>query len=333
MGLATPTAIMVALGRAATNGILIRGGDTLERLGYVEHIAFDKTGTLTHGHLHFHGLTTHNGAPADEAAAILVGIQSGSSHPIASSIRRYYQGSTLTPATVNDIKERKGIGIEGRLSDGSLVKCGGRKLMLELGLDADFDVALFKNETLIATLSLADDMRKEAPHVVSQLHALGISTSLISGDRLNKCEQLAKHVGISQVLSEQLPHEKLASIRSIQKEKLVGFVGDGINDAPTLAEASVGISIASASDVAIHSAQVLLSGNSIAALPKAIRLARITNSTIRQNLFWAFFYNVIAIPFAALGYISPVAGALIMTGSDVIIVANSLRIKYRSLSQ
>jgi Cu+-exporting ATPase len=333
MGLATPTAIMVALGRAATNGILIRGGDTLERLGYVEHIAFDKTGTLTQGQLHFNELTPHNGTPTDEAAAILVGLQSGSSHPIAHSIRRHYQGSTLTPAIANDIKERKGIGIEGRLNDGSLVKCGGRKLMLELGLDAEYDLALFKDNTLIATLSLGDDVRKESPQVVSQLHALGISTSLISGDRAHKCESLAKHVGIETVISEQLPHEKLEALRAIQKEKSVGFVGDGINDAPTLAEASVGISIASASDVAIHSAQVVLSGNSIAALPKAVRLARITNSTIRQNLFWAFFYNVIAIPFAACGYISPVAGALIMTGSDVIIVANSLRIKYRSLSK
>lgn len=332
MGLATPTAIMVALGRAATNGILIRGGDTLERLGFVEHIAFDKTGTLTQGQLHFSGITTHNGSSAEDAAAILVGLQSGSSHPIATSIRRHYQGSTLTPATVTDIKERKGVGIEGKLQDGSTVRCGGRKLMLEQGITDDFDLALFKNESLIATLSLTDDMRKESPQVISQLHALGISTSLISGDRSDKCQLLAKNVGITEVLSEQLPQHKLEAIRAIQKEKYVGFVGDGINDAPTLAEASVGISIASASDVAIHSAQVLLSGNSIAALPKAVRLARITNSTIRQNLFWAFFYNVIAIPFAALGYISPVAGALIMTGSDVIIVANSLRIKYRSLS-
>jgi Cu+-exporting ATPase len=333
MGLATPTAIMVALGRAATNGILIRGGDTLERLGYIEHIAFDKTGTLTRGDLHFEGLTTHNGVSAEEAASILVGIQSGSSHPIANSIRRHYQGSTLIPAAVIDIKERKGIGLEGRLGDGSLIKCGGRKLLLEQGVNDNFDLALFKNDMLIATLSLTDDVRKEAPQVIAELHSLGLTTSLISGDLARKCEPLAKHVGISTVLSEQLPAQKLDAIRSIQQERSVAFVGDGINDAPTLAEASVGISIASASDVAIHSAQVLLSGNSIAALPKAIRLARITNSTIRQNLFWAFFYNVIAIPFAALGYISPVAGALIMTGSDVIIVANSLRIKYRSLAK
>jgi Cu+-exporting ATPase len=332
MGLATPTAIMVALGRAASNGILIRGGDTLERLGRIQHVAFDKTGTLTRGELHIDKLLTENGTHGDEAAAILVGLQSGSSHPIAASIRKHYEGSTLVPANVHDIRERKGIGIEGRLSDGTPVSCGGPKLMKEMGIDLAADLALFKNNSLIATLTLRDEMRKEAPQVVSQLHALGLSTSLISGDRAPKCEALAGHVGITTIHAEQLPEQKLEVIREEQKGKLVAFVGDGINDAPTLAEATVGISVASASDVAIHSAQVLLSGNSISALPKAVRLARITTSTIKQNLFWAFFYNIIAIPFAALGYISPVAGALIMTGSDVIIVANSLRIKYRSIS-
>jgi Cu+-exporting ATPase len=333
MGLATPTAIMVALGRAASNGILIRGGDTLERLGHVQHIAFDKTGTLTRGELHIDKLLPLNGVQGDEAAAILVGLQSGSSHPIAASIRKHYAGSTLIPVTVQEIRERKGIGIEGILSDGTRVSCGGPKLMDELGVRLAADLALFKGTTIIATLTLRDKMRAEAPHVISQLHALGLSTSMISGDRAQKCSELAGHLGIEAVHAEQLPEEKLQVLRAKQQEKLVAFVGDGINDAPTLAEAAVGISVASASDVAIHSAQVLLSGNSISALPKAVRLARITNSTIKQNLFWALFYNVIAIPFAALGFISPVAGALIMTGSDVIIVANSLRIKYRRISE
>jgi Cu+-exporting ATPase len=163
---------------------------------------------------------------------------------------------------------------------------------------------------------------------------MGLSTSLVSGDTKERCESVGGKLGISNIQPEKLPEQKLAYLRLLQASTSGGaaFVGDGINDAPTLAEASVGISLSSGSDVAMHSAQVLLSGDTLAHLPDAIRLSQITVTTIKQNLFWAFFYNILTIPLAALGYLSPLQGALLMTLSDVVIVGNSLRIKARRLS-
>jgi Cu+-exporting ATPase len=188
-----------------------------------------------------------------------------------------------------------------------------------------------KNGTLIASLSLHDELRPEAATVIKKLQALGVSVSMISGDRAQKCADAAADLGITAVYAEKLPEEKLVVIRELQADASIAYVGDGINDAPTLAEASVGISLSSASDVARHSAQLVLTGNTLSALPAAISLARLTVQTIKQNLFWAFFYNITTIPLAALGYIAPLAGALMMTASDVVIVANSLQIKLRKL--
>jgi Cu+-exporting ATPase len=330
MGLATPTAIMVALGRAATSGFLIRGGDTLERLAKIKHIAFDKTGTLTRGALTLGKLSTHNGASENEARSALAALQLGSSHPIAKAIVSAYkefQGAL----SLREISETRGVGIEGIDSLGARYVCGGKRIAARFGVSTSDDLVLIKDGVLLASLSLRDELRPEAVAVITKLRALGITVSMISGDQADKCAEAAAELGITEVHSEKLPEEKLAVIRELQSHAPIAYVGDGINDAPTLAEASVGVSLSSASDVARHSAQVVLTGNTLAALPATISLARLTVQTIKQNLFWAFFYNLTAIPLAALGYIAPLAGALMMTASDVVIVANSLQIKLRRL--
>lgn len=334
MGLATPTAIMVALGRAAQTGILIRGGDTLERLQKVSHIAFDKTGTLTTGNLAVRDLKTFNGCSPVEAQSLIVALQRHSSHPIAQALLRAYDKPGLPIQRLQDVQETKGVGIQGRSSNGEQYSCGGARIATQYNVSTNDDLVLFKDGTLVASLSLQDDVRPEASITLQRLKSLGLSASLVSGDRADKCAALGGKLGIETVKAQQLPEQKLAFIHSLQERYPggVAYVGDGINDAPTLAEASVGISLSSGSDVAMHSAQVLLSGDTLARLPEAIALSRLTVSTIKQNLLWAFLYNVTCIPLAAGGFLTPLQGALLMTFSDVLIVGNSLRLKVRSLS-
>lgn len=332
MGLATPSAIMVAIGRAARSGILIRGGDTLERLGQISHVAFDKTGTLTKGTLSVKKLRTHNDEDQRSARSVLVSLQRASSHPIAQAIVRDLQSTELNSIHLSDIVETKGIGLSAKGDDGALYQCGGRNLANQLNIQLFDDIILVRDGHLIASLTLQDQLRPEAPSVIKQLDSLTCGTSLISGDTTEKCREISVAVGIHNVYAQQLPEQKLELIRTLQNKQAVAYVGDGINDAPTLAEAAVGISLSSGSDIAMQSAQVLLTGGTIATLPAAIRLSRLTVRTIKQNLFWALAYNVATVPLAASGYISPLAGALLMTFSDLIIVGNSLRIKYRSIS-
>jgi Cu+-exporting ATPase len=330
MGLATPTAIMVALGRAATNGILIRGGDTLERLATVQHVAFDKTGTLTTGTLSVGPLTTYAGVSAPEAKALLASIQRNSSHPIARAIVRAF-GDIQSAILFSSVTETKGVGITAVTSAGVSYECGGEALKRTHHIDSKDDIILLRDGVCIASVSLSDEVRPEASQMTQELLNLGLSLSIISGDSESKTRSVAGALGIPEVRAEQLPHQKLEHIRTKQYSQPIAYVGDGINDAPTLSEAAVGISLSSASDVAMHSAQVILSQNTLSNLATAIRLARITVRTIKQNLFWAFLYNIVAIPLAAFGYIAPLTGALMMTASDVIIVANSLRIKLSRL--
>lgn len=331
MGLATPTAIMVALGRAATSGFLIRGGDTLERLAAIKHVAFDKTGTLTKAELQLNELSVHQSISPDEAKATLVALQRNSSHPIAKAIIKAYKDYEGRFSFVTTT-ETKGIGIEGTTTDGDVYFCGGRLIAERFGINTEDDLIVVRNGKLLASLSLRDEVRPEAAEVIRKLTAMGISVSLISGDTTRKSQEVARTLGITSVEAEKLPEQKLAIARELQQQSPLAYVGDGINDAPTLAEASVGISLSSASDVAMHSAQVLLTDNSLGHLPAAISLARLTVRTIKQNLFWAFFYNIITIPMAACGQIAPLAGALLMTGSDVMIVGNSLRIKFKKIT-
>jgi Cu+-exporting ATPase len=330
MGLATPTAIMVALGRAATSGILIRGGDTLERLALVNHIAFDKTGTLTTGRLTLGKLSTYKGATETFAQGTIAALQRNSSHPIAKALAHAFS-SAPSSLSFDSVVETQGLGISGRGSDESHYVCGGSRVKEQHQIECADDLVLVKDGKLIASLSFSDSIRPEAASVLEALRKLSIASTIISGDTNSKTEAVAKELRITDAFGEQLPAQKLSRVQALQALSPIAYVGDGINDAPTLAEASVGISLSSASDVAMHSAQVILSGNTLANLPAAVKLARITVRAIKQNLFWAFLYNIVAIPLAAFGYIAPLTGALLMTFSDVVIVANSLRIKLTKL--
>jgi Cu+-exporting ATPase len=322
---------MVALGKAATSGVLIRGGDTLERLAAIRSIIFDKTGTLTKGDLQVGEIQTQGGVELNDATAAIIALQRHSSHPIARALTKELSARNTNASgrtfSFSSVTETKGVGIEGTANDGSHYICGGARIRERYGISSPNDIVLVKDGQCIASLSLQDSIRPEAQETIEALRASGFSLGILSGDTQAKVTAVAEPLSIADVFAERLPEDKLSLVRERQAAAPVAYIGDGINDAPTLAEASVGISLSSASDVAVNSAQIVLSGNSLSKLPATLQLARITVRTIKQNLFWAFVYNIVAIPLAACGYISPLTGALLMTFSDVVIVANSLRIK------
>jgi len=332
LGLATPTAVMVAIGRAARMGVIIKGGETLERLAATKIVAFDKTGTLTAGKLQVSNLRSFDPTfSIEKIKAILVEIEGRSSHPIARALVQSFADPSLPIVKVHSISETRGVGMSGHLDDGSRIEIGGKRIVPEKDLDKAGDLTVLRNGQILASMNLADQIRPEAKPMIDHLHDREIQTAIISGDRIDRTKAVAENVGIDRVFAQQLPDEKLATLRHLQANDVVTYVGDGINDAPTLAEAAVGISLGNASDIAIQSAQVVLLGDNLALVPKTIHLAKLTVSTIKQNFFWAIFYNVLTIPLAGLGYISPITAALLMSMSDVVIILNSLRLRYKTL--
>ncbi|MFZ7116482.1 MAG: heavy metal translocating P-type ATPase [Bacteroidota bacterium] len=331
MGLATPTAVIAGIGRAAKNGILIKGGSTLEQLAKVKTIIFDKTGTLTTGKFRIRKINS-TGMKEDEIKNILFSVESYSSHPIARSIQSELKDFSPTAIKFKNIQEDKGIGINATTESGDLYSAGSFVMVRHFLSDDEHNIYLLKNNELIATIDIEDEIKPGIKALVSQLKEMGIKSVLLSGDKKNRCEQTAIQCGITEVHSEKLPMEKSKVISEYKKTGPTAMFGDGINDAPSLAIANVGISISNASDVAIQSSQViLLDKNDLSILLKTITISRLTYSTIKQNLFWAFFYNTIAIPFAAFGFLSPMIGALSMAFSDVIVIGNSLRLKTRKI--
>jgi Cu+-exporting ATPase len=333
MGLATPTAVMVGIGRAARNGILIKGGSTIEHLAHIKTVVFDKTGTLTNGDFKIEKIAVLEG---DESVALkaLFHIEQNSSHPIAASIVRELkkQSEPGEPLLFSKIQEDKGIGINGWDHEGNLYSAGSYVMAKHLTNDDSHAVYLLKNNRLIATVDLIDTIKPDTKTVISRLKQAGIRVVLLSGDREESCKKVAAELGIDEYYSRQLPSDKLKLLKSFSSTGKTVMVGDGINDAPALAAATVGVSLSNAADVAIQSAQVvLLQQEQLDNLLRALEIGRLTYSTIRQNLFWAFFYNVIAIPFAAAGFLSPMIGALSMALSDVMVIGNSLRLNIRPL--
>ena len=332
MGLATPTAVIAGIGRAAKNGILIKGGSTLEQLAKVKTIIFDKTGTLTTGNFRIKQINTY-GTDENEIKKILFSLESHSSHPIARSIQKELHSYADSAIKWKTIQEDKGIGLNGSTEAGDLYSAGSFQMVRHFHKIDSNNIYLLKNNQLIATIDIEDELKPGVSDLVSQLKSRGIKSVLLSGDKKDRCVEIAKECGIEEFYYEKLPGEKSKIIEDYMKLNPTAMFGDGINDAPALAKASVGISISNATDVAIQSSQIiLLDKNDISILLKSISVSRLTYSTIRQNLFWAFFYNVIAIPFAAFGYLSPMIGALSMAFSDVIVIGNSLRLKNRKIS-
>ena len=327
MGLATPAAIMVGLGRAARNGILIKGGDTLERFKDIQQFVFDKTGTLTTGKLIIDQFKST--ISVTEFKEIVSALEQHSSHPIAKSIVKEWP---FNKHSLTSIQEIKGVGISAEDEQGNLWQIGSYRLLTNNTDAVRHDLYVIKNKEQVGWIDMKDELREDTQLVIKSLHAKGYKTILLSGDRKEKCDRLAQQLHIDEVYSEQLPQQKMETLDEIMKRGFTAMVGDGINDAPSLAKAHIGISLSDASQIAMQSAQVLLLKNKLSILPTAIELGKQTYLTIKQNLFWAFFYNIIAIPFAATGYLTPTWGAAIMGLSDVVLIINSLRLRYKKLN-
>jgi Cu+-exporting ATPase len=323
MGLATPAAIAVGMGRAARNGILFRNATSLENFRNIKQIVFDKTGTLTTGAFQ---LSQHQVMGMDEAEwqRIVFSLEKYSNHPIAQCVATAFK--TKDEIKWKSIEEVKGTGMKGIDGLGNEYWAGSYRIAKDLTADAEHNVYLLKNGSLIGWIDVEDEIRPEAKEVIGYLKKLGLKTVLLSGDRKSKCDKVAAYLGIDQVIAEQKPEEKLEIIASLNAAMPAAMVGDGINDAPALAKATIGISLSEASQLAIQSAQVVLMNAGLKKLPTALGLGKHTYLTIKQNLFWAFFYNIIAIPVAAFGFLIPTLGALVMGLSDVVLAINSVRL-------
>lgn len=367
MGLATPAAIAVGLGRGAKTGILFRNATSLESFKNIKQVVFDKTGTLTTGEFavaghdvflpavsrepsivsdqslgttltHDSRFTTHDAAlthhsrltTPEELKRLAYSLEKYSNHPIAKCITKEWKTSIesggLNEYRWHKIEEVKGVGMKGVDMEGNEFWAGSYKLAEKFTADDKHNIYVLENGHLIGWIDVKDEIRPEAKDVVNYLHSKNIRTILLSGDRLSKCKNLAAELGIDEVIADQTPEQKLQKISELNAITPTAMVGDGINDAPALAKATVGISMGEASQIAMQTAQVVLMGNGLKNLPTALGLGRNTYLTIKQNLFWAFFYNIIAIPVAALGFLTPTFGALVMGMSDVVLAVNSVRL-------
>lgn len=326
MGLATPTAVMVGLGRAAKNGILIKGGDTIEAIADTKYVVFDKTGTLTTGKFKIGEIKTDN-SDIEKIRGLIVGIEERSNHPIALSLVRELKSLPQTKTILKSVHEEKGLGMRAEDVDGNTYFLGSGLKSGKGVKESEFNIFLYQNQKLLAQISIEDDIKPDASSLIRQLKKMGMTPVLLSGDRKNKCLQVAQAIGIDNVHAETLPEEKLTIIdRYRQKGKTI-MIGDGINDAPALTQADVGVSMNDASQIAIQSARVILLNTDLHSVVTFLQISKHTLITIKQNLFWAFAYNVVAIPVAAIGLLNPMIGAFAMAFSDVVVIGNSLRLK------
>jgi Cu+-exporting ATPase len=332
MGLATPAAIAVGLGRGARNGVLFKNAKSLETFKDIKQVVFDKTGTLTSGHFTITNFKTEEGITENDFKQIAYSLEKYSNHPIAKCISTHWKNKE--DIKWKTIEEIKGRGIQATDKAGNTYFAGSYATLNENKAEDGHNIYIQKNNVFIGWIDVADEIRPEAKEVIATLHKQGIHTILLSGDRKIKCEQVGKALGIQEIISEQSPADKLNKLEALTKISPTAMVGDGINDAPALAKATIGISLSNASHIAIQSAQVILMNQGLKNLPMALGLGRRTYETIKENLAWAFSYNIIAIPVAALGLLGtwgPTYGALIMGLSDVVLAINSLRLFKKKL--
>ena len=326
MGLATPTAVMVGLGRAAKNGILIKGGDTIEAVAHTKYVVFDKTGTLTTGKFSINDIKAEQDVSLEEIRGIITAIEERSNHPIAKSLVNELKSLPQTKLILKSATEEKGLGMRAEDVDENNYFLGSGKS------NNEFNLFLYKNQKMLAQIAIDDQVKPEAAALISQLKKMNIVPVLLSGDKNNRCLRVAKLIGIDEVHSEKLPDEKLVVIDIYKQKGKTIMIGDGINDAPALTKADVGVSMNDASQVAIQSARVILLNTDLQSVVKFLQISKHTLITIKQNLFWAFAYNVIAIPIAALGFLNPMVGAFAMAFSDVVVIGNSLMLKGKKIS-
>ncbi len=323
MGLATPAAIAVGLGRGARNGILFRHARSLELFRSIRQVVFDKTGTLTTGKFRISKFETV-GISEDELKQAAFSLEKYSNHPLARSIAQSWKGGK--EIRWKKIEELRGRGMQATDMEGNVYEAGSYAIASTLTKDDSHNVYITRNGALVGWIDLEDELRPEAKTVVEYLKKKGIRTVLLSGDRYAKTKALAEQLGIEEVIAEQTPEQKLQKIAELTEKEPTVMVGDGINDAPALAKATIGISMSDASQLAMQSAHVVLMNSGLNKLPTALGLGKHTYLTIKQNLFWAFIYNIVAIPVAALGFLNPTFGALVMGLSDVVLGANSVRL-------
>lgn len=332
MGLATPAAIAVGLGRATKNGILFRNAKSLELFKNIQTVVFDKTGTLTKGNLTIAAFE-HNGEITEtDFKRVVYSLEKFSNHPIAKAITE--QWKINNPIHWKKVEEIKGMGVKAETTEGDTFYLGtdnDQQTNYKLQTINSHTAYLKKNDLLIGWFDMDDEIREEAKEVISYLHSKNIKTVLLSGDSPERCKKVADALNIDEVYAQKRPEEKLSIIEVLNKKTPVAMIGDGINDAPALAKATIGISLSDASQLAMQTAQVVLMNKGIQHLPLALGLGKHTFGTIKGNLFWAFIYNVVAIPIAAMGFLQPGVAALAMGFSDVVLAINSIRLNYRKV--
>jgi Cu2+-exporting ATPase/Cu+-exporting ATPase len=350
LGLATPTAIIVGVGKGAKEGILIKDAATLEKLHKVDTIVLDKTGTITKGKPELTTVKAYAGYNEQTVLSILASLESKSEHPIAHAVVEHAESKEIKLHPVEHFEIIKGKGLQGTIEDTQYF-AGNTKLVSGLGISFDTKsleeetskgrtpVILATAHTVLGVVMVADAIKPEAVEAVKNLHTLGIKVVMLTGDTENTAQAIAQEVGIDDVVAEVLPDDKLNKIKELQnKGHIVAMAGDGINDAPALAQADVGIAMGTGTDVAIETAGITLLHGDISKLVKAVRLSKLTMRGIKQNLFWAFIYNIIGIPLAGglffpiFGWLlNPIFAGLAMAFSSVSVVGNSLRLKAKNI--
>ena len=346
MGLATPTAIMVGTGRGAEMGILIRSGEILQITGSINTIILDKTGTITRGQPIVTDIYSSNSKyDENEILRIAASLEKGSEHPLGEALVAEAGNRALKLSIPSGFSTVSGMGVHGEI-DNISVMVGNSKMMVNvtkndeqvgkkadaLEADAKTPIYISIDGILSGVFGVADDIKLDSAGAIEELHKMKLRVIMLTGDNKHTASSIARKVGVEEVISEVLPNEKSAKVKSIQeKERVVAMVGDGINDAPALAQADVGMAIGTGTDVAIAAAPITLMSGSLKSVARAIRLSRKTLRVIKENLFWAFIYNIILIPVAAAGMLNPILAAAAMAFSSVFVISNSLRLRKMKL--